>query len=398
MLRRTLFLASVLLILGAQTAHADMPDWTGEWGQFAVKSFRPLDCESSYVERYVGWGLTIRDCNGSSCQFEIEVVNSEKDATASMNGPLEITGPGQAVLKGLDIDGVPKCILSARMQPGPPGAIHLEKIEGNCSIFAVKGADFLHDYPLYSHQPFASTVRKGAVIAPCFADLGPSKVAVCNQAELDKAFQAWQSVWVNFTSNVPHNDRCLMPHAEEAIFQKCDKAADVAACLKAELQMSAVEATRQKEAWIGGITDPGDKVEAKHLIRKISGIYVQTIQSGLVSGETFTAENHLTLTPISDNQIKVSTDLVFYNGHSCGHDGVATYRKSGAFVEFQEKHFSGDEQCIFEVIPEADGVRLADPTGGCRASECGMRGGYNGIKFGFQEKVRGKVKTTAESP
>lgn len=64
-------------------------------------------------------------------------------------------------------------------------------------------------------------------------------------------------------------------------------------------------------------------------------------------------------------------------------------RPKGYTEKFFVEQMQDDEGslCVFEVVPTAAGVQLADPTGMCRLSDCGARGGYNGAVFSHQERV-----------
>ena len=57
------------------------------------------------------------------------------------------------------------------------------------------------------------------------------------------------------------------------------------------------------------------------------------------------------------------------------------------FVDQTVDSTSG-KACFFEVIPTAKGVRLGDPTGVCRESDCGARGGYVNESFSFSQRVK----------
>jgi hypothetical protein len=54
---------------------------------------------------------------------------------------------------------------------------------------------------------------------------------------------------------------------------------------------------------------------------------------------------------------------------------------------FVEKVQNDDSKlCVFEVIPTKDGVKLADPTGECRSTDCGAR--HNNTLFKFTERTK----------
>jgi hypothetical protein len=105
-----------------------------------------------------------------------------------------------------------------------------------------------------------------------------------------------------------------------------------------------------------------------------------------VQGDKFRSTDTLEIQPVSGTAIHVDVHLEFYNGHECNHEGVATYRRAGLFAE-QLRDDQG-KLCVFEVVPTSDGVELADPTGICRMSDCGARGGYNGAAFSSKERVK----------
>jgi len=146
--------------------------------------------------------------------------------------------------------------------------------------------------------------------------------------------------------------------------------------------------------WRAALTEPGDADEAKRAIEGIVGIYRHSFANGDVQGDKIQSTNTLEIKRISNISIHVDVHLEFYNGHECSHEGVLSYRRAGFFAEHVQDN--QDKVCVLEVLPTATGVEIEDPTGMCKLSDCGMRGGYNGATFSSQERV--KVDSPTKKP
>ena len=107
-----------------------------------------------------------------------------------------------------------------------------------------------------------------------------------------------------------------------------------------------------------------------------------------------THADRLTITPVSQNSIHFDLHLEFYNGHECGLEGGALYRKDGSFV-FEANPATavkGWPACHLAITPTPTGITLQDLLGpdlnnGCKMMSCGERGGYNGAGFKFTDRV-----------
>jgi hypothetical protein len=182
-------------------------------------------------------------------------------------------------------------------------------------------------------------------------------------------------------------DAKLNPLAQEKdILARCDKAPQPASCLSDTFRQSMQQLDARKAAWHTAVTEPGDPAQAREKIAAIVGHYRRSFSNGDISGDEYTSTDTLHIARASDNAIRYSLDLSFYNGHECARSGVASYKAGGMFVDRTVDPAEG-KACFFEIIPTAQGVRLGDPTGACRESDCGARGGYRGESFSFKQRV-----------
>jgi hypothetical protein len=120
---------------------------------------------------------------------------------------------------------------------------------------------------------------------------------------------------------------------------------------------------------------------ARQAAQSLAGEYHHRFPNGDVQGEQFDSTNTLHLEPEADGSLRYSIHLEFFNGHGCGGEGVARFNIEGKFVDAQDA--GRGHTCVFEIVPAADGVQLEDPTGYCRMTNCGARGGYVDAKFSF---------------
>ena len=362
------------------TAQAPGNDWRAEWGSFAR-----LPAAGRIAEHYEGAGLSVTDCAGKLCQVSFEVL--ERTSHAEAKGELLVESDSEAVARLVDFKGAEKCTLSMKKTGTWPPSITVKRRTGDCFYFATPGASFEHTYALRSRTPFYADD-----IPACFVGEGRAMVAFCASQALCKQEHDW--VWLVWQVSDLVGPR-LDKNAERArILKSCDAAPDPGACLKEAFAESTEGLNARKDAWKASVTEPGDADEAKRAIEAVQGSYRHSFANGDVQGDKFQSTDTLEIKRVSDTSIHVAVHLEFYNGHECNHEGVASYRRAGVFAE-QVKDNQG-RLCVFEVVPTTTGVQLQDPTGMCKLSDCGMRGGYNGAAFSSKE--RAKVDSTAEKP
>ena len=174
---------------------------------------------------------------------------------------------------------------------------------------------------------------------------------------------------------------------QKDILARCDTAPQPASCLSSALKQSMQQLNARKAAWHTTVTEPGDLQQAPRKIAAIAGHYRHTFQNGDIDGDKFRSTDTLRIAKASENSIRYSLNLTFYNGHECNRSGIATYKAGGMFVD-QTVDTTDGKACFFEVIPTAKGVSLGDPTGVCRQSDCGARGGYLNESFSFSQRVK----------
>ncbi len=363
-----IFLAGSIISAAAQ---APAPNWAGEWGQFAR-----IPATGHIAVHYEGAGLSVTDCANQQCHVSFKVLGRTFHAEAE--GDLLVESDTEAVAT-LGSGAQAQCILAMHKAGTTPPSIVVEQRTGDCSYFATPGASFEHTYALRSRKPFYADD-----IPACFAGEGRAMVALCASRALSAQEHAWAPlVWEVSDLAAPRLDQS----AELAtILKACDAAPDPEGCLAKAFARSTEELNARKAAWKASVTEPGDPGKAKRAIAAIAGTYRHSFANGDVQGDQFRSTDTLEIQRISDTSIHVSVHLEFYNGHECNHQGVASYRRAGIFAE-QLQNDQG-KLCVFEVVPTSAGVQLQDPTGMCRMSDCGARGGYNGAAFLSKERVK----------
>ncbi|WP_058187444.1 hypothetical protein [Terracidiphilus gabretensis] len=336
------------------------------------------------AERYEGAGLSVTDCAGSQCQASFEVLGRTFHGDAK--GDLLIEGETQAIVR-LGYKEEEKCTLTLKKTSASVSEINVSLRSGDCSYFETPGASFEHSYALRSKATFW-----GDDIPRCFVGDSRAAEALCASKTLSEQEHTWGAlVWEVADLGEPRLDKSV---EEQKILKSCDAASDIGACIGTTFSQSTANLLARKNAWIASVTEPGDSEEAKRAIDAIQGSYEHTFQNGDVSGDKYQSTDTLDIRRISDTSIHFDVHLEFYNGHECNREGTAIYRRAGLFAE-QEK---GDEGklCVFEIIPSSKGVQLGDPTGACRLTDCGVRGGYNNAAFSMHEKV--KSRSINQSP
>jgi hypothetical protein len=351
-------------------AQAPSKNWTGEWGTFArIPTTRRI------AEHYEGAGLTVTDCANGRCHLSFVILGRRFHAGAE--GELLVESDSAAVARlGPGAEG--KCTLALHKTGTELPSITVKKRTGDCSYFATPGASFEHTYALRLRTLFYADE-----IPACFVAEGRAVVALCGSA----ALSAQEHNWVGLVRVVTDLGKPrLDENAERArILKSCDAAPDPETCLTRAFVKSNEELNARKDAWKASVTEPGDADEAKRAIEAIAGTYGEPGIDGLE------------IERVSDISIHVVVALLFGNGHQCGHEGVASYRRAGLFAELVQD--DQGELCVFEVVPTATGVRLEDPTGMCRLHDCGTRGGYGaawGTAFSSEDRV--KVDSTVQKP
>ncbi|WP_446742976.1 hypothetical protein [Silvibacterium acidisoli] len=355
------------------SAHAQQPDsWEGEWGEFHKISSVP----AAPAE---GATLSITDCSGNTCKISA-LSQGTSNSHCDADGTLTITSASQATAH-LIAFGEEKCSLTLLRSEGTPPSIEAEPGKGDCaSYYCTPGASLTQRYAFRSRSQFY-----GDDEAACFAEPAPSRAAICGS----KSLADLQNQWRDLTFEVADLGSPRVDEREEQarLLASCDHSTDAAACLDKAFHASMDQWNERKQSWLNSVTLPGDEAEAAKQSEAINGRYVHSFRNGNVQGDAYRSTDTLNIARLSGDSISYSLELNFFNGHSCSRKGVATYRKGGFFVD-KSKGVTAEKTCYFEVIPTENGVKLGDPTGACRETDCGARGGYTDAGFSFHEKVQ----------
>jgi len=377
--RVSLALAFLAGSLCSGSSQAPNSAWSGEWG-----SFVRIPANGGSAAHYEGAGLSVKDCSSQQCHISFEVLGRSFHGEAS--GDLEFENDYQGVAHLGSSEGE-KCSLAFEKPESESPSITVRERTGDCSYFETPGASFEHVYVLRSRNAFYADD-----IPACFIASGGAAAALCASKELSDQQHDWKALFYEVSDLVAPGTGV---DAEQArVLNTCDAATDTAACLANAFSQSADELIARKTAWLASVTEPGGPAAAKQAIDAIAGAYKHSFANGDVEGDKYRSTDTLAIKAVSDVAIQVDVHLEFFNGHECNHQGIASYRRAGFFVEQ-----TNDDQgrlCAFEVIPTMNGVQLADPTGACRLTDCGARGGYNSAAF--SSKDRAKAAAIAQTP
>lgn len=364
----TALLLAVSALIAAQNTD---PAWTGEWGAFSAIS-------PAATDQYQGRSLSITDCTGPQCKVSLLVETQSGDHCGAA-GNLQIKNASESVIHLIDSDEE-KCSLTLEQKDTGTRGITVKPNTGDCSYYCTPGAAFTGNYPLHSRSRFF-----GDSIDACYAGAEPSQSALCSNQTLSSLHVQWrQLVWEVSDLGKPAIDQLA---EQKKILAQCDADAQPSTCLTNAFHQSIQMLDARKAAWRSSVIEPGNTQEAQQKIAAIAGHYRHSFKNGDVEGDTYTSTDTLRITKNSDDSIRYSLALSFYNGHECSRSGVAHYKAGGMFVD-QTQEDPTEKACFFEIIPTAKGVQLGDPTGACRETDCGARGGYVNESFSFSQRLK----------
>ncbi len=113
-------------------------------------------------------------------------------------------------------------------------------------------------------------------------------------------------------------------------------------------------------------------------VQTLAGVYSESFQNQLVNGESYQAENVLTIVPTGPRAAYFDTSLEFYNGHQCAVSGIAHVEGSELVYHEPVSKQVGDERCVLHLARKGRKVVISDEEGTCKAY-CGARGSLSGI-------------------
>ncbi|GGA63301.1 hypothetical protein GCM10011507_13690 [Edaphobacter acidisoli] len=367
-----LWAAVLFCAAGISCAQDAASAWVGEWGAFQAASMNGT--------RYSGAGLSISNCAAGRCEFAIQVMKSD-GGNGGAKGFLALQSPTMAVAHLVSF-GEEHCTLQLALSAAAP-EIEVRPGGGDCSYYQTPGVKFEGKFPLHSRVHYVDDE-----IASCFAAASKVKLALCRNEQLSKQKTQWmiQYLQVQELSDVSAAEELNREGvAEAALFAGCEHAAVVDGCLRDAFSKSQRELEARMQAWHDTVTEPGDPVVAAVKAKEIAGRYRRRFANGDVTGDHFTSIDKMTITALA-NAVDFDLHLEFYNGHECSLKGKATYARAGSFVYLQKSDDAQEPECVFEIVPEKNGVKLKDKTGGCKMMSCGERGGYGGEGFTFKER------------
>ncbi len=370
-----LIVAAFAIHLPAQNS---AQDWAGEWGEYQLP---PGSAQ------FVGSNLTLTTCTGNQCAFSIRQQNDKPGyCETSEDKIMEIVSPTKAVAH-LNTDSETNLCSLIFEKSGTDHPAITVKEEGDCSYYCSSNGSFAGIFPLRSKSRFF-----GDDIPSCYAGAKPARAALCASQQLSAQQDQWSQLYGQVSDLYP---KMYESDKQKKMIDACDVAKDPAACLANEYRQSMLDLNELQIKWQTAETQPGDLAEAKRKIAAITGSYRHTFRNGDVSGDTYWTTDTLEIQKASDHSILYSTELNFYNGHTCSRSGEAIYTSRGFFVD-KKKNEMGD-MCYFEIIPTATGVNFGDPTNKCRETDCGARGGFGGTHFSFKRRISREGKVHLDS-
>jgi hypothetical protein len=368
---------TVVLISGASAvafAQSGSSPWAGEWGIFK-------QMPSTDVRRYEGRGLSISECAEQHCAFSVLVENKVGHGNAT--GLLQVYSGTEAVAHLLS-GNKEYCSLRMTLDPRQP-AINVQQDAGDCSYFETPGATFVQSYALHARDSYVFYDTTA-----CFAAVDPAMLTLCTSKELSEQQTKWQLLFYKVADLGEQRsglaEGVQKQAAQDGLMQNCDSAGQIAKCLRDGFAQSTKELEARQAAWLEGVTAPGDPGKAAEAAAAIVGSYQRSFPNGDVQGADFLSTDTLKVTELANNAIHYSLELQFYNGHECSLEGTANYRRAGFFVDQQKTDQPKFPLCVFEILPDENGVKFRDPTGACKMMSCGERGGYNGAQFSFKDR------------
>jgi hypothetical protein len=401
-MRQRIYLVASLLILAISTgispAQEQASSWVGEWGEHQVNA---KTGEESYKE------LSIPGCFDAHCTINKilnrSVMNKDERnrrecETGTDKVDLQIQSTDKAVAhlrsEGSDRE---QCSLILTRTVSDPASVTITQGTGDCSDFCSANSSFAGTYPLLSRSRFYGVLADVPAFGDdydfCYAAVTPASKELCGSIDLSDEEHQWAERFDKVRTLFPAMNR---QSELQKLVSSCDAAAEPSTCLTNAFNRSTEKLNTTQANWQKAETKPGDPAEAKQKIASIVGSYTHRFRNGDTSGDKYWSTDTLDIEKASEDSIRFSVDLSFYNGHECSMDGEASYTRRGIFVE--EVQRDEGEMCYFELIPTATGIKLGDPTWKCRDTTCGNRGSYDHAFFSFKRRtpLKAKIKLNEE--
>ncbi|MFN8390234.1 MAG: hypothetical protein U0136_08100 [Bdellovibrionota bacterium] len=364
--RGTLTLLACICITSTNS-FADEPEntWQGEW-----VSPTPGDGHDRT-------GVTIKNCSGDGhCTFEAFSIQSGGTSClrqGRINNASSATETATAILEESGSSNGP-CTLSVKRQGdkllvsrGPSSDVACNM--GSCTPIE---ADEERQYDLQSRQNY---LRNGWSYGQCYSMTTKAGRVWCTDPELQALLEK--------ATQVPYVNVDYSWHHSSDILNQCEAASDVKRCLLDAYQQKLSELEAESQSRVQSYGQPGDRSEAKILLKQLGGVYKRRFKNGTIDGNSYQSEDVFEIVPVSDDAAYIKLHFEFYNGHTCSLAGIVEYKKVGGFV-FQDP--DAENSCLLTISLKNKSVVLDDPNGSCKEKSCGARGGYQGEDFKLSER------------
>ena len=128
----------------------------------------------------------------------------------------------------------------------------------------------------------------------------------------------------------------------------------------------------------------GGGTPAGRAIAEYEGVYRMRFKNALVDGTKYVSEDILEIVRYGEDRVYIRTHLEFFNGHSCGLYGIASY-EDGAFLFVKPKPMAGAAPCTLKIKLSKKNVVFVDVDHSCNRF-CGLRGGFDGASFPYKAR------------
>lgn len=118
----------------------------------------------------------------------------------------------------------------------------------------------------------------------------------------------------------------------------------------------------------------------------LAGRYSRTFLNGNVDGERYRTTDTLSIVAADRRHAYFDIELAFYNGHSCGLSGIATFEGRALVYREAVNRNEGGGTCELRIWRDRGRLRWTDgETSSCRAY-CGARGSFTGGSLAWSSR------------
>ncbi len=262
-LDRLVLICSIAASGAGSLSATSATEWQGEWGKY-VRTGDVLP------PNYQGGRLTVSQCDQISCLAALSV--SKGSGHSGGSGKLTVLEDSSARLVLTARNGQSHAC-NLRLRTGGAQAqrfVEVREESGDCAYFTTAPGMLEARLPFRSPKAFV-----GEPAEECLLDNSAARMSLCQ----DEAVAALDKRWRNLAGVLQDATGLSRDYARDqqrVILAQCDRTAHTGACLQ-RAYASAIEGLEAKrQAWLVGITQPGDMREAARAAAAIEGTYEKT--------------------------------------------------------------------------------------------------------------------------